>query len=80
MVHNISPTVPRFPENFLPEMGPQLPGTISQLPFYIGGLRSCEGASKNRGGKPTKMDGENNGKPYEQMADLGVPLFLETPI
>ena len=22
---------------------------------------------------------ENNGKPYEQMDDLGVPLFLETP-
>ena len=29
---------------------------------------------KNRGKKP-KMDGENNGKPYEQMDDLGVPLF-----
>ncbi len=26
------------------------------------------------------MDGENKGKPYEQMDDLGVPLFLETPI
>ena len=26
------------------------------------------------------MDGEHNGKPYEQMDDLGVPLFLETPI
>ena len=27
-----------------------------------------------------KMDGENNGsKPYEQMDDLGVPLFLEKP-
>ena len=26
------------------------------------------------------MDGENNGKPYEQMDDLGVPLFLETPL
>ena len=26
------------------------------------------------------MDGENNGKPYEQMDYLGVPLFLETPI
>ena len=25
------------------------------------------------------MDGENNGKPYVQMDDLGVPLFLETP-
>ena len=26
------------------------------------------------------MDGENNGKPYEQRDDLGIPLFLETPI
>ena len=26
------------------------------------------------------MDGESSGKPYEQMDDLGVPLFLETPI
>ena len=26
------------------------------------------------------MDGENNGKPYEQTDDLGVPPFLETPI
>ena len=26
------------------------------------------------------MDGENNGKPYEQMDDLGVKnFFLETP-
>ena len=32
------------------------------------------------GENPPKMDGENNGKPYEQMDDLGVPLFLETPI
>ena len=23
------------------------------------------------------MDGENHGKPYEQIDDLGVPLFLE---
>ena len=30
-------------------------------------------------GEHPKMDGENNGKPYEQMDDLGVPLFLETP-
>ena len=36
--------------------------------------------SKNRGIFLPKMDGENNGsKPYEQMDDLGVPLFLETP-
>ena len=26
-----------------------------------------------------KLDGENNGKPYFLMDDLGVPLFLETP-
>ena len=25
------------------------------------------------------MDGENNGKPYEQMDDFEVSLFLETP-
>ena len=30
--------------------------------------------------KTPKMDGENKGKPYEQMDDLGVPLFLEIPI
>ena len=30
-------------------------------------------------GKTPKMDGENNGTPYEQMDDLGVfPQFLET--
>ena len=32
------------------------------------------------GGKPPKKDGENHGKPYFLMDDLGVPLFLETPI
>ena len=39
------------------------------------------GVSKNRGGYPPKWI-ENNGKPYEQMDDLGgkPPLFLETPI
>ena len=37
------------------------------------------GVSKNRGKTP-KMDGENNGKPYFLMDDLGVPLFLETPM
>ncbi len=39
------------------------------------------GVSKNRGGKPPKMDGENNGKPYFLVDDLGEgpPLFLETP-
>ena len=26
------------------------------------------------------MDGKNNGKPYFLMDDLGVTLFLETPI
>ena len=29
---------------------------------------------------PLKMDGENNGKPYFLMDDLGVPLFSETSI
>ena len=35
--------------------------------------------NQKRGWAP-KMDGENNGKPYEQMDDLGVPLCLETPM
>ena len=38
--------------------------------------------TKNRGGKPPKMDGENNGNPIK-MDDLGVPYFWkhhETPI
>ena len=51
--------------------------------FFLGGhLPQIDymGVSKNRGKTP-KMDGLNNGsKPYEQMDDLGVPLFLETPI
>ena len=34
------------------------------------------GVEPKIGGKLPKMDGENNGKPYEQMDDLGVPLFL----
>ena len=33
--------------------------------------------SKNRGGPSKWM--VYNGKPYEQMDDLGVPLFLEKP-
>ena len=40
------------------------------------------GVSKNRGKTP-KMDGENNGKPYEQMDDLGgftPPIFGSTPM
>ena len=41
-------------------------------------LKIPMGVSKNNG--TPKMDGENNGKPYEQMDDLGVPLFLETPL
>ena len=36
--------------------------------------------SKNIGGKHPKMDGLFHGKPYEQMDDVGVPLFLETAI
>ena len=34
------------------------------------------GVSKNRGGKPPKMDGENNGKPYEQMDALGGTIIF----
>ena len=38
------------------------------------------GVPKNRGFFTPKMDGLFHGKPYEQMDDLGVPLFLETPV
>ena len=41
--------------------------------FVLGNM----GVSKNRG-TPKWM--VYNGKPYEQMEDLGVPLFLETSI
>ena len=37
------------------------------------------GVSKNSGISP-KMDGLFHGKPYEQMDDLGVLLFLETSV
>ena len=49
---------------------------------YKGQRISIVGVNPKIGGKfSPKMDGENNGsKPYEQMDDLGVPLFLETPI
>ena len=48
-------------------------------PDFLGGVVALEGGplrfgcwTKNRGGKtPPKMDGENNGKAYEQMDDLG---------
>ena len=38
--------------------------------------------SKNRGTPTVNMDGENNGKPYEQMDDLGgFPIiFASTPM
>ncbi len=49
-----------------------------------GGDRSYSNldVSKSRGLENPQMDGENNGKPYEQMGWFGVnhPLFLETPI
>ena len=38
------------------------------------------GVSKNRGTPKWMVYNIYNGKPYEQMDDLGVPLFLETPI
>ena len=52
-------------------------------PFFLKNQATSEvdlGVSKNRG--TTKMDGENNGKPYEQMDDLGgpTPIFGSTPI
>ena len=43
-----------------------------------GKMETLMGVSKNKG-KTTKMDGENNGNPIK-MDDLGVTLFLETPL
>ena len=40
---------------------------------------AAPGVSKYRGGNPPKWMVYNE-KPYEQMDDLGVPLFLETPM
>ena len=54
-------------------------GTEGCLPLITEIKHGFLDVSKNRGKTP-KMDGENNGKPYEQMDDLGVALFLETPI
>ena len=49
--------------------------------FFLGGKlpgsNDSLGASKNRG-TPQWM--VYNGKPYEQIHNLGVPLFLEIPI
>ena len=51
-------------------------GTRQKSLLFVGKNKQM-GVSKNRG--TPKMDGENNGKPYEQMDDLGgKPLFLET--
>ena len=48
------------------------------MELVVGKLRFHKlGVSKNRRKNP-KMDGENDGKPYYLMDDLGVPLFLET--
>ena len=46
-------------------------------PPNVGSIYLHLDVSKNRG-TPKWM--VYNGKPYEQMDDLGVPLFLETPI
>ena len=53
-------------------------GKIIESLFYLRDLYGCEPKIV---GKP-KMDGENHGKPYEQMDDLGGfnPLFLETSV
>ena len=49
--------------------------TFRSESYYTHSTYGCW--TKNRGGKSPKMDGENHGsKPYEQMDDLGVPLFL----
>ena len=46
--------------------------------FCVFFLQECIWVFPKIGGKPPKWM-VYNGKPYEQMDDLGVPLFLETP-
>ena len=44
-------------------------------------FQNSMGGNPKIGGKNPKMDGENHGKPYDLMDDLGEnPLFSETPI
>ena len=64
---------------------------VSEAPLELGGKmthlllfnkekqRRYVGVEPKIGGKPPKWM-VYNGKPYEQMDDLGVPLFLETPM
>ena len=49
------------------------------LPTWTGGAPGKYMDVSKNSGHP-QMDGENNGKPYEQMDDWGFPIFLETPI
>ena len=52
-------------------------GSTTEYSDFMGGIQyHYVGVSKNNGF--TQMDGENKGKPYFLMDDLGVPLFSET--
>ena len=63
-----------FPESWLDAAGHSVGQWLQMYDIYIA-LHGC--CTKNRGFSP-KMDGENNGNPYEQMDDFGSkkPLFL----
>ena len=54
--------------------------TVLQTGFIFNNDWVYMGGPPKITGKTPKMDGEINGKPYVQMDDLGVPLYLETPI
>ena len=61
---------------------PGIPG-LEWREFFVGIPTRGGGLNQNIGVfKPPKMDGENNGKPYEQMDDLGggTPNSWETPM
>ena len=53
---------------------------MHRTPEFVRPLKGhYQDVSENRGGPP-KMDGENNGKPYSLMDDLGVfPYFWKHP-
>ena len=68
-----------FQSCFFPNRAHGPPNATTTKCFFVS-LRvmlSYVGVSKNNG-TPKWM--VYNGKPYEQMDDLGVPLFLETPM
>ena len=54
----------RTPKDLRGDTSTLIPIAIDNVPGTSNLTKHVMGVSKNRGGKPLKMDGENNGKPY----------------